>query len=78
MKKYIVEVNEHQLRLIAQCVEDLSRFYSGQMGLSNTANILDTKQKAILQDKLDELKPLITPDLPYNGYYGWSAIDCPN
>ena len=78
MKRYTVEVNEHQLRLIAQCVEDLSRFYSGQMGLSNTANILDTERKVMLQDKLDELKPLITPDLPYNGYYGWSAIDCPN
>ena len=35
MKRYTVEVNEHQLRLIAQCIEDLNRFYSGQMGLSN-------------------------------------------
>ena len=46
MKRYTIEVNEHQLRLIAQCVEDLNRFYSGQMGLSNTANILDTKKKS--------------------------------
>ena len=52
MKRYTVEVNEHQLRLIAQCVEDLNRFYSGQMGLSNTANILDTKRKVMLQKSI--------------------------
>lgn len=66
MKRYTIEVNEHQLRLIAQCIEDLNRFYSGQMGLSNTANILDSKRKVMLQDELDKLKPVITPDLPRN------------
>lgn len=77
MKRYTVEVNEHQLRLIAQCVEDLSRFYSGQMGLSNTANILDEKRKVMLQDELDELKPIVTPDIR-DGYYGWSGAGCGN
>ena len=77
MKRYTIEVNEHQLRLIAQCVEDLSRFYSGQMGLANTANILDEKRKVMLQDELDELRPIVTPDIRY-GYYGWSGAGCGN
>ena len=77
MKRYTIEVNEHQLRLIAQCVEDLNRFYSGQMGLSNTANILDTKRKVMLQDELDELKAIVTPDIHDGyGYYGWSGAEC--
>ena len=77
MKRYTIEVNEHQLRLIAQCVEDLNRFYSGQMGLSNTANILDTKRKVMLQDELGELKPIVTPDIHDGyGYYGWSGAEC--
>ena len=77
MKRYTVEVNEHQLRLIAQCVEDLNRFYSGQMGLSNTANILDTKRKVMIQDELDKLKPIVTPDIHDGyGYYGWSGAEC--
>lgn len=35
-KLYNLVVNEEQLRLIAMCVEDCSRFASGQFGLSNT------------------------------------------
>jgi hypothetical protein len=77
MKRYTIEVNEHQLRLIAQCVEDLNRFYSGQMGLSNTANILDTKRKVMLQDELDELKAIVNPNIHDGyGYYGWSGAEC--
>ena len=75
MKRYTLEVNENQLRLIAQCIEDLNRFYSGQMGLSNTANILDTKRKVMMQDRLDELKAIVTPDIN-DGYYGWSESGC--
>lgn len=35
-KLYNLVVNEEQLRLIAMCVEDCSRFAAGQFGLSNT------------------------------------------
>ena len=30
MQKYTIELSEDQLRLIAQCLEDVSRFASGQ------------------------------------------------
>lgn len=35
-KLYNLVVNEEQLRLIARCVEDCSRFAAGQFGMSNT------------------------------------------
>lgn len=35
-KLYNLVVNEEQLRLIAMCVEDCSRFAAGQFGMSNT------------------------------------------
>jgi hypothetical protein len=45
------------------------------MGLSNTANILDPKRKVMLQDELDKLKAIVTPDI-HDGYYGWSGAGC--
>jgi hypothetical protein len=37
-KLYNLVVNEEQLRLIAMCVEDCSRFAAGQFGMSNTTS----------------------------------------
>lgn len=78
MKKFRVTLNEHQLRLISQCVEDCHRFMGGQMELWNTISRLDHKNFMDLRDKLEELKPLVTPDLPQNAYYGWDGGSCPN
>ena len=38
--KWRIELNEHQLRLIANCVEDCCRFIGGQMELSNSTACL--------------------------------------
>lgn len=78
MKKFRVTLNEHQLRLISQCVEDLHRFYGGQMELWNTAPMLDHENFMKLRDKLNELKPLVTPQLGRNACYGWDGSTCPN
>lgn len=78
MKKYIVTLNEHQLRLISQCLEDLHRFYGGQMELFNTATMLEHKNFMELRDKLNELKPLVTPQLRVGQCYGWDGGNCPN
>ena len=37
--KWRIEVTEHQLRLMAQCVEDCHRFIGGQMELSNLCTL---------------------------------------
>ena len=78
MKKFRVTLNEHQLRLISQCVEDCHRFMGGQMELLNTISCLDHKNFMELRDKLGELKPLVTPDLQRNACYGWDGGTCPN
>ena len=76
MNKYQIELNEEQLYLIAHCVEDIHRFMGGQMELSNCTSSLDECRE--LRNKLRELQPLVTPDLPHNSSYGWSGSDCPN
>lgn len=76
MKKYQIELNEEQLYLIAHCVEDIHRFMSGQTELSNCTPCLEKYED--LRDKLEELQPLVTPNLSRNASYGWSGGDCPN
>lgn len=75
-QKYTLTVTESQLKLIANCVEDMSRFMSGQTELWNTIFNLDNFGD--LRDKLKELHPLITPELETNASYGWNGGGCPN
>lgn len=75
-QKYTLTVTESQLKLIANCVEDMSRFMSGQTELWNTIFNLDNFGG--LRDKLKELHPLVTPELETNASYGWNGGGCPN
>lgn len=75
-QKYTLTVTESQLRLIADCVEDLSRFMAGQMELWNTTVRLDNFIE--LRERLDDLHSLVTPDIPCNASYGWNGGGCPN
>lgn len=77
MKKYRVTLNERQLRLISRCVEDCSRFMSGQTEMWNTTSLLANSYEIQTKLKL-ELHPLVTPYLPMNASYGWDGGDCPN
>ncbi len=75
-KKWRIELNEHQLRLIANCVEDCHRFICGQMELSNSTACL--KHYRELSKELDKLQPLVTPELERGASYGWNGGHCPN
>lgn len=75
-QKYTLNVTESQLRLIADCVEDMSRFMGGQMELWNTTSRLDNFVE--LKERLNDLHSLVTPDLPRNTSYGWNGGRCPN
>ena len=76
-KRYTIEVTEHQLRLISECVEDCHRFMAGQYELQNMTSRLD--KYCELRDELEKLKPLITPEDPDpRSNYGWSGALCPN
>ena len=74
-KKWRIELTEHQLRLIANCVEDCHRFIAGQMELSNSTAFL--KHYRELSEELDKLQPLVTPELGRGASYGWNGGSCP-
>ena len=67
-QKYTLTVTESQLRLIADCVEDMSRFMSGQMELWNATSRLDNFVE--LKERLNDLHSLVTPNLSRNASYG--------
>ena len=75
-KKWRVELTEHQLRLIANCVEDCHRFIGGQMELSNSTACL-THHRWI-REELEKLQPIVTPQLERGESYGWNGRHCPN
>ena len=76
-RKFQITVNEHQFKLIADCLEDCARFSCGQPELWHTTSQLP-KNYIELREKLEELQPLVTPDLPKGASYGWTGGNCPN
>ena len=74
-KKWRIELTEHQLRLMAQCVEDCHRFIGGQMELSNSTSCLEHHLE--LSDELCKLQKLVTPLLERGEDYGWDGGYCP-
>lgn len=74
-KKWRVELTEHQLRLMAQCVEDCHRFIAGQTELNNSTSCL--KHYSELSEALGKLRPLVTPLLGRGASYGWNGSSCP-
>lgn len=75
-KKWRIELTEHQLRLIANCVEDCHRFIGGQMELSNSTACL--KHYRHLGEELGTLQAFVTPDLEHGASYGWNGGSCPD
>ena len=75
-KKWRIELTEHQLRLMAQCVEDCHRFIAGQTELTNSTACL--KHYRELGEELDKLQPLVTPLLGRRESYGWNGGSCPD
>lgn len=75
-KKWRIELTEHQLRLIANCVEDCHRFIGGQTELSNSTACL--KHYRELSEKLRTLQPFVTPLLGRGASYGWNGGSCPD
>ena len=80
MRKFRVTVTEHQLRLIANCIEDCCRFMAGQTELYNNTCLLDKGKE--VREKLEELHELVVPELneKYGGCasYSWNGGNCPN
>ena len=75
-KKWRIELTEHQLKLMAQCVEDCHRFIGGQMELSNSMSCLTHHLE--LSEELGKLQQFVAPNLGRGASYGWSGGSCPN
>ena len=75
-KKWRIELTEHQLRLMGQCVEDFHRFIAGQTELNNSTSCLKYYSK--LSEALGKLRPLVTPLLGRGASYGWNGGSCPD
>lgn len=75
--KYQITLTEEQLMLMARCVEDCSRFAAGQTELYNVLRSIDMYDLS-LRKKLQDLQPLVTPDLGRGASYDWSGSGCPN
>ena len=75
-KKWRIELTEHQLMLMAKCIEDCSRFIGGQMELSNSTVCL--KHGRHLGEELARLQPFVTPELERGASYGWDGGYCPD
>ena len=76
MKKYEITLNEHQLRLVANCIEDCCRFLAGQTELWHTTS--QTESYLTLKDKLEDLQLFVTPWLDKGESYSWSGENCPD
>jgi hypothetical protein len=74
-KKYKIEVSESQMRLIAQCLEDVSRFASGQWEMQNTIESMvkgldfdiQIERRDDAEKLLKQAKRVLLPKVPDNG-----------
>ena len=83
MKKYTIELSKEQMVLIANCLEDVSRFASGQYELRYTTEEmvrgLDFKEshKRLKEahSLLDNVKKVLLPELLENQSKGYNGSD---
>ena len=77
-RKYTITLTEEQLMLVSSCVEDIHRFLCGDTTLRYATSVLDVKDRNVLQKRLEQLKPLVTPRLLLYQEYDWAGNGCPN
>lgn len=70
-RKWIIEVTEEQLLIIAGCVEDIHRFMAGQCELDNSRSAINFPQAKEIRERLTPLKE-------FTGEYDWAGSGCAN
>jgi len=81
--KYKIELTEEQMSLIAQCLEDVSRFASGQWEMQNTIGAMvkdlpfeeQIKRKDEAEELLRQAKNLLLPDMLDNSSSGYNGTE---
>lgn len=79
MKQYTITLNEHQLNLIADCIEDCHRFLAGEVDMHNTTFHLPLCRE--VRDILRCTYPKVVPELwdkhhCLGASYGWDGDEC--
>lgn len=82
-KRYTIELSEEQMRLIADCMEDVSRFASGQWQLRHTVEEMlrglpfdeQMKRRDQAEELLRQAKRVLLPDFVDNQSYGYNSTE---
>jgi hypothetical protein len=82
-KKYKIELSEDQMRLIADCMDDVSRFASGQWQLRQTIEAMvegllfdeQIKRRNEAEELLRQAKRVLLPDFADNQSYGYNSTE---
>lgn len=83
MKKYTIELSEDQMRLIALCLEDVSRFAAGQMEMRFTIEAMvrgmsfehQIQRRNHAEIILKEVKRVLLPELPEHANKGYNGSE---
>ena len=83
MKNYKIELSEDQMRLIARCLEDVSRFASGQCRLDYTIEEMvrglpfdeQIKRRDEVEELFGQAKKILLPKLHTNESKGYNGTD---
>jgi len=83
MKKYRIELSEQQMSLIAQCLEDVSRFASGQCEMRFTIEEMlrglpfdeKMKRRNEAETLLKQVKRVLLPNYPDNASKGYDESE---
>jgi hypothetical protein len=81
--KYTIELSEEQMRLISCCLEDLSRFASGQCEIRYTIEEMlrdlpfdeQMKRRNKVEELLKQIKRILLPELLENQSKGYNGSE---
>jgi hypothetical protein len=82
-KKYTIELSEEQMRLISDCMDDVSRFAAGQWQLRSTIEEMlrglpfeeQMKRRNEAEELLRQAKRVLLPDFADNQSFGYNSTE---
>jgi hypothetical protein len=82
-KRYTIELSEEQMRLISDCMDDVSRFAAGQWQLRSTIEEMlrglpfdeQMKRRDEAEELLRQAKRVLLPDFVDNESFGYNSTE---
>jgi hypothetical protein len=82
-KRYTIELSEEQMRLISDCMDDVSRFAAGQWQLRSTIEEMlrglpfdeQMKRRDEAEELLKQAKRVLLPDFVDNESFGYNSTE---